>query len=136
MVMRYYVLRYNLGYKFLTQFLPLKSSVFVVDFSNAFYHGNKAFPKASSQNEIVPLLLIFYMPYSKYRCVEICLYSCRYQNQNVSIVWHSCRSCSTRVALVSFGQYSSRTRVTCVSLVLQLCRSCCTRAVCVWCACW
>ena len=39
---------YNLEYKFLIHLLPLKSSVFVVHFSNAFWHGNKAFPKGSS----------------------------------------------------------------------------------------
>ena len=92
---------YNLVYNFLIQLLPLKSSVFVVHFSNAFWHGNEAFPKVSFQNEIVPLLVIFHLPYSKYRGVKICFYSCRYQNQNFSLVSHSCRSCNTRVALAS-----------------------------------
>ena len=63
---------YNLVYNFLIQLLPLKSSVFVVHFSNAFWHGNEAFPKVSSQNEIVLLLVIFHLPYSKYRGVKIC----------------------------------------------------------------
>ena len=85
------IFSYNLVYNFLTQPLPLQSSVFVVHFSNAFWHGNKAFPKGSSQNEIVPLLVIFHLPYSKYRNVKICFYSCSYQNQNFF----------TRVALVS-----------------------------------
>ena len=39
---------YNLVYNFLMYLLSLKSSVFVVDFSNAFWHGNEAFPKGSS----------------------------------------------------------------------------------------
>ena len=36
---------YNLVYNFLIYLLPLKSSVFVVHFSNAFWHGNEAFQK-------------------------------------------------------------------------------------------
>ena len=104
----------NLVYKFSVQRLPLKSSVFVVHFSNALWHGYEAFPKVSSQNEIVPLLVIFHLPYSKYRSVKICFYSCRYQNQNFSLVSHSCRSCSTRVAhiaLVSLVWHFWRIRV-------------------------
>ena len=110
---------YNLVYNVLIQLLPLKSLVFVVHFLNAFWHGNEAFPKGSSQNEIVPLLVIFHLPYSKYRGVKICFYQCHYQNQNCSLVSHSCRLCCNRVALVSFVQHSCRTRVTCVW------RSCC-----------
>ena len=116
---------YNLVYNFLIQLLPLKSSVFVVHFSNAFWHGNEAFPKVSSQNEIVPLLVIFHLPYSKYRGVKICFYLCRYQNQNVSLVSHSCRSCSTRVALASFVQHSCCTCVALMLLVSHSCRQCC-----------
>ena len=115
---------YNLLYNFLIQFLPLKNSVFVVHFSNAFWHGNKAFPKVSFQNEIVLLLVIFHLPYSKYRSVKICFYSSRYQNQNFSLVSHSCCSCSTRVALVLFVQHSCRT---CVALVSHSCHQCRTR---------
>ena len=118
---------YNLIYKFLIQLLPLKSSVFMVHFSNAFQHGNEAFPEVSSQNEIVPLLVIFHLPYSKYKSVKICFYLCRYQNQNVSLVSHLCRSCSTRVALVSFVQHSCCTSVALVLLVSHSCRQCCIR---------
>ena len=40
-------------------------------------------------NEIVPLLVIIHLPYSKYRGVKICFYSCPYQNQNfVALVSH------------------------------------------------
>ena len=109
-------------YNFLIQLLLLKSSVFVVYFSNAFWDGNEAFPEVSSQNEIVPLFVIFHLPYSKYRGVKICFYSCRYQNQNFSLVSHSCRSCSTRVVLVSDSCCSCRTRVTPMSLVFHSCR--------------
>ena len=66
--------------------------------------------------EIVPLLVVFHLPYSKYKVVKICFYSCRYQNQTFSLVSHSRRSCSTCIALVSFLQHSCRTRVVCVSL--------------------
>ena len=111
---------YNLVYNFLIQLLPLKSSIFVVHFLNAFWHGNETFPQVSSQNEIVPLLVIFCLPYSKYRGAKICFYLCRYQNQNFSLVSHSCRSCSTRVALVSFLQHLCGT---CVALVSHSCRT-------------
>ena len=112
---------YNLVYKCLIQLLPLKSSVFVVHFSNAFQHGNKAFPKVSSYSKIVPLLVIFDLPYSKYRGVKICFYLCRYQNQNVLLVPHSCRSCSTRVTLVSFVSQSCRSYRTRVARVWHSC---------------
>ena len=115
---------YNLVYNFLMQLFPLKSLVFVVHFLNAFWHGNETFPKGSSQYEIVPLLVVFHLPYSKYKGVKICFYSCRYQNQSFSLMSHSCRSCSTRVVLVSFVQHSCRT---CVALVLLVSHSCCTR---------
>ena len=39
---------YNLDYNVLIYLLPLKSSVFVVHFLNAFWHENKTFPKGSS----------------------------------------------------------------------------------------
>ena len=118
---------YNLVYNFLIQFLPLKSSAFVVHFLNPFWHENEAFSKGSSQNEIVPLLVIFHLPYSKYKGVKICFYSCRYQNESFSLVLHCCRSCSTRVALVSFVQHLCRlclTRVASVAFLSHSCRSC------------
>ena len=91
----------NLVYSFLIQLLRLQRSVFVVDFSNAFWHGNEAFPKGSSQNEIFPLLVIFHLAYSKYRGVKICFYSCRYQNQNFQIKnQYSCHTLITFVLLV------------------------------------
>ena len=106
----------------LMQLFPLKRLVFVVHFLNAFWHGKETFPKSNSQNEIVPLLIVFHLPYSKYKGVKICFYLCRYQNQNFSLVLHSCRSCSTRVILVSLVQHLC---CTCVVLVLHSCCSCC-----------
>ena len=103
---------YNLVYQCLIQLLPLQSSVFLVQFSNAFWYGNLTFPKSSSQNEIVPPLVIF-----QYKDVKICLHLCRYQNQYFSLVSHACRSCSTRVALMSFVQHSCLTHVALVPLV-------------------
>ena len=108
---------YNLVYNFLIYLLPLKSSVFVVHFLNAFWHGNETFPTGSSQNEIFPLLVVFHLLYSKYQGVKICFYQCRYQNQKFSLVSHSCRSCSTCVALMSHSCRQCRTRVAFVSLV-------------------
>ena len=87
-------------------------------FLNAFWHGNETSPKASSQNEIVSLLVVFHFLYSKYKGVKICFYSCRYQNRNFSLVSHSCRSCGTRVALVLLVQHSC---CTCVALVSHVC---------------
>ena len=110
---------YNLVHNFLIYLLPLKSSVFVVHFPIAFWHGNEAFPKGGSQNKTVRLLAIFHLPYSKYRNMKICFYSLHYQNQNFSLVSHLCRSCSTRVALVSHSYPSCRTRV------LRVWCSCC-----------
>ena len=91
----------NLVYNFLIQLLSLKSSVFAVHFSNALWYENEAFPKCSSQNEIVSLHVTFLLPYSEYRGVKICFYSCHYQNQIFPLVSHSCLSCSTRVISVS-----------------------------------
>ena len=88
---------YNLVCSFLIQLLPLQNSVFVVHFSNAFWHRNEAFLKRSSQNEIVPLLVIFHLPYSQYRGLEICFHSCRCQNQNFSLVSHLRRTLVARV---------------------------------------
>ena len=100
---------YNLVYNVLIQLLPLKSLVFVVHFLNAFWHGNETFPKGSSQYEIVPLLVVFHLPYSKYKDVKICFYQCLYQNQ----FFYSCRACS----IVSHSCSQRRTPVTLVSLV-------------------
>ena len=80
---------YNLGYKLLGKLLPLKSSVFVVHFSNALWHGKEVLPNGSTYNGISPLLVIFYLPCSKYRGVKIYFYSCRYQHQNFSLVSQS-----------------------------------------------
>ena len=109
---------YNLMYNFLIQLLPLQSSIFVLHFSNAFWRGNKAFPKGSSWNEIVPLFVIFHVPCSKYRSVEVCSHSCRYQNQNFSLVSHTCPSCSTRVARVARVSIVSHSYSSCLALVL------------------
>ena len=90
----------------------------------ALFKGILAWKRGISKRqfmEIVSLLVVFHLPYSKYKGVKICFYSC-YGNQTFSLVPHSCRSCSTRVALVQFLQHSCRTRVALVSLV---CHSCC-----------
>ena len=121
---------------FLIQLFSLKGLVFVVHFLHASCHGNDTFPKGSSQNEIVSLLVVFHLPYSKYKRVKICFYSCCYQIR----IFHSCRTrvvrvalvlhlrpqCSTRVALVSHSCHSC---LTCVSLVLLVLHSCCISVV-------
>ena len=121
---------YKLVYNFLIQLLSLKSLVFVVHFLNAFWHGNETFPKDSSQYEVVPLLVAFHLPYSKYKVVKICFYPCRYENQFFSLVSYSCRSCSTHATFVPHScctcvaRVSQRTLVASVALVLHSCRSC------------
>ena len=112
---------YNLVYNFLIKLLSLKSLVFVVHFLSAFWRGNKAFANGSSENEITLPLAVFHLPYSKYKDLKIWFYSCRYQNQNFSLVSYSCRLCSTRVALVSHSCHYCRTRVAFVSLVSGTC---------------
>ena len=98
------ICRYNLVYKFLIQLLPLISSVFAVHFSNAFWHGNKTFPKVSSLNEIVPVLVIVHLPHSKYRGVKTC-----FTRVVIKIkIFHSCR---TRVVSVTLVSLVSGTRV-------------------------
>ena len=90
------------------------------------WHGNETFPKSSSQNEIVPLLVAFHLPDSKCNGMEICFYSCRYQNQNFSLVQNSCCTRAVSVALVS---QLCCTCGACVSLVLHSCCICVTLVV-------
>ena len=123
---------YNLVYNLLIQLLPLKSSVFVVLFSNAFWHRNKASPKGSFQNGIVPLLVIFHLSYSNYRGTVMCFHSCRYQNQIFLLLSHLCCSCSTCVALVPHSCCSCLTRVALVLHLCHSCRSCRSHVACVW----
>ena len=127
---------YNLVYNFLMQLFPLKSLVFVVHFLNAFWHGKETFTKSNSQNGFFFLLIVFHLPYSKYKGVKIYFYSCRYENQNFSLVSHSCCSCSTRVAPVSFMQHSCCPRVISVAFVLHSCLTGVALALLVLHSCW
>ena len=104
---------YNLIYNVLIQLLPLKSLVFVVHFLNAFWHGNEAFPKGSSQNEIVPLLVILHLPYT---IVNIEVW--KYVVTRVVIKINFFRLCRTRVARVALG-------CTCVIRVASVSHSYC-----------
>ena len=106
------------------QLLPLKISVFVMRFSNTFWHRNETFPKVVLRMKLF-LSLQSFTCHLQYRVV---FHLCSYQNQNlftrvalVSFVQHSCR---TRVALVLFVQHSC---CTCVALVSLLSHSCHTR---------
>ena len=104
--------------------MPLKSSVFLVHFSNIFWHRNKTFPKGISWNEIVSLLVIFHLPYSKYRGVKFFFVpvvikikifdSCHTRVVCVVLVFHSCRTGAARVTLVSLVSHS------CLALVLRI----------------
>ena len=50
---------YNLVCDVFAYLLPLKASVFVVLFSNAFWHEKEALAKHGSETKIAPLLFIF-----------------------------------------------------------------------------
>ena len=123
---------YNLMQNFLVQLLRLKSSVFMVIFLNAFWYGNEVIPKGSSQNEVVPLLIVFHLPYSKHWGVKKLLLVSPLKSKIftcVALVSNSCRSYSTHVALISFVQHLCRTHVTLLShsyhfLVTLLSHSC------------
>ena len=115
----------NLVYNFLMQLFPLKILVFVAHFLNAFWHGKETFPKSSSQNEIAPLLIVFHLPYSKYKGMKMYFYSRRYKIK----IFRLCRTRVVRVALVSHPCCSCLTRAALVLLVLHWC---CTRAARVW----
>ena len=62
------ICNYNLAYNFVRELLPLKSAGFLCYIFQR--HGNETFPKGSSENEIVPLLVIFHLPCSSYRGVK------------------------------------------------------------------
>ena len=126
---------YYLMYTFLVQLLRLKSSVFMVIFLNAFWYGNEAFPKGSSQNEVATLLIVFHLPYTKHWdvkyvftrvVIKIKIFrSCRTRVVRIALMSHSFCSCSTCVAPVShfcrtritFLSHFCRTRVALMSLV-------------------
>ena len=107
---------YNIVYNFLIQLLSLKSVVFAVHFLKAFWHGNKAFPKGSSQSEIIPPVVVFHLPYSKYKGVKICFYSCCTRMVRVAFVLGLCGSGVARVSLVSLVSHSCHIRVGRVAL--------------------
>ena len=119
---------YNLVYNILMQLFPLKILVFMAHFLNAFWHGKKKFPESKFQNEIVPFLIVFHLPYSKYKGVKMCFYSCRYK---IKIF----RSFRTRFVSVTFVAHSCLQRRTCVALVSHSCCQCCIRVARVWHSC-
>ena len=123
---------YNLVYNFLMQLFPLKSLVFAVHFLNAFWHGQETFPKSSSQNVIVLLLIVFHLPHSKYKGLKMFLLVPLSKSKFFTCVTLVSFVCSTRVALVSLVQHSC---CTCVGLVLLVSRSCYIRVARVWQSC-
>ena len=87
---------YHLVYNSLIQLLPLQCSVFLIHFSNVFWHGNEVFPKGSSQNEIVPCTLSFVI-----QLIQGC-------ENMFSLVPLSKSTFFTRIALASFVSHSCR----------------------------
>ena len=123
---------YNLVYNFTIQLIANSYIAFAIkkfSFCGALFKRILAWKrdisKSSSQNEIVPLLVVFHLPYSKYNGVKICFYSCGHQNQNFSLVSHSCLSCSTRVVRGALVLHLCRTYVARVSLLSLVSHSCC-----------
>ena len=131
------VCSYNLVYNFLMLLLPLKSPVFVVHFSNAFWYVNKAFAEFSSWNEIVPVLVIFHLPYCENMFLLVSLSKSKFFTRVTltSFVQHSCLTRVVRVALVLPLCCTCVTRVSLVSLVSHSCRSCHTHVARVWLSC-
>ena len=109
---------YNLVYNFLIQLLLLQTSIFVVHLSNAFWYRNKAFPKGISQNEIVPLLLIFHIVNKGVQKLRKYVFT----RVVIKIKIFTC------VALALFVQNSCCTRVVRVPLMPRVSHSCCSSA--------
>ena len=105
---------YNLVYNFLVLLFGITKFSFCCALFKRILAYERVFPKGSSQNDIVPLLVIFHLPYNKYTGVKICFHLCRYQNNffcscptcvvgfntRLVLALHLCCSCSSRVALV------------------------------------
>ena len=89
----------------------------MVHFLNAFWNGINAFPKSSSWIEIVPPLVVFHLPYSKYEGVKICLYSCCTRVVCVAFVSSLYGSGVARGSPVSLVSHSYHIRVGRVALV-------------------
>ena len=135
---------YSLAYNFLIQLSRLQSSVFVVRFSNAFQHGNNAYPKGSfrmkllHQNEIVPIFRMELFPSFISHIANIGVLKYAFTRLVIKItIFHSFRTrvirvalvsllCCTRVARVSLGLHLYCTRLVRVALVSH---SNCTRVV-------
>ena len=126
---------YNMVYNFLVYLLPLKSPVFVVQFQNAFWLRNNAFSKGSFQNEMVPLLIIFHLPYSKQGCANMLLLVSLLKSKfftRFALMLFVQHSCCTHVVRVALALHLCHTCVACVSLVLHSFCSCCNRVARVW----
>ena len=50
--------------------------------------------------------------------MKTCFQTCSYQNQNLSLVSHSCRSCSIRVARVALMSLVSHSRCSCLAIAM------------------
>ena len=123
---------HSLVYNFLILLLRLQSSVFVAHFSNAFTRGNDAFPKVSSQNEVVPLLVILSHIANRQECENVFTLVTLFTLIKIKI-FHLCRTRVIYVALVSFVL---RSRCARVALALYLCRSCRASVARVWHSCY
>ena len=108
------------------QLLPLKSLVFVVHFSMAFWHRNEPFPKGSSQKLFLSLQFftcrIVNMRVQKYVFTRAAIkikpfHSCRTRVVRVALVSYSCRWCLNRVSSVALVSHSCGS---CLALVLQI----------------
>ena len=121
---------YSLAYNFLIQLSRLQSSVFVVHFSNAFQHGNNAYPKGSfrmkllHQNEIVPIFRMELFPSFISHIANIGVLKYAFTRLVIKItIFHSFRTRVIRVALVSLVSHSGCTCIALVSFVQHSCRT-------------
>ena len=138
---------YNLVYNFTIQLIAYSYIAFAIkkfSFCGALFKRILGWERGISKRqfiEVVPLLVVFHLTFSKYKGVKMFLLMTLSKSKFftrvalVSFVQHSCRSWSTRVALVSHLCRSCFTRIASVALVLHLCHSCRTRVPSVWHSC-
>ena len=107
---------------FLYNFCYFKIQFLWCTFQAHFGVGLRHFQKVVLRMKLFSLCNLS-LSYRQNRGGKICFHSCHYQNQNFSLVSHSCRSCTTLVALAPLMSHSCCTCVTCVALISQSCRS-------------
>ena len=111
---------YNLVYNILIQLLPLQSSVFVVHFSNAFWHGNEAFLKVVLRMKLLLSLKSFtcHIVNAGLRKFVFIRVIIKIESVRGAHLSHPCCSCRAPVAFVSLVSLVSHSCCSCLALVL------------------